>query len=93
MLREYAAARGRGRAAARDAAPPPRALRLLPISGGIFAGAHRARMPSMTRAALARAFEALPDATRCALAEDADDDAAGARIEARNHRGVRLGAS
>ena len=74
VLREYAAALARR---------APRALRLLPISGGIFAAAHSAHMAPMTRAALARRFEALLDATRRSLASGADNGAGGGRASRR----------
>ena len=39
-------------------------LRLLPISGGIFAGAFRERVPRLTREALDAGFAQLPEATQ-----------------------------
>ena len=48
MLREFAHARLGG-------------LRMLPISGGIFAGPFASELPSLTCAALRGAFDALPD--------------------------------
>ena len=39
-------------------------LRLLPISGGIFAGAFRKRVPRLTREALDAGFAQLPEATQ-----------------------------
>ena len=42
----------------------PVRLRLLPISGGIFAGAFRERVPRLTREALDAGFAQLPEATQ-----------------------------
>ena len=52
-------------------APTPTTLRLLPVSGGIFAGTFARRMPQLTRAALGRAFINLPEAKQRALLDPA----------------------
>ncbi len=44
------------------------ALRLLPISGGIFAGPYADRMPELTAAALLKGLEGLDPQARAALA-------------------------
>ena len=72
VLDDDAAARGGG---GDGAPPPPTTLRLLPVSGGIFAGRFSGDVPRLTHRALRRGYAELPEATQRALLE------AGLRVE------------